>query len=91
MNIDIELHFEGIWMLETKNDNVREWLRENIDGEQSWLGNSLACKERYMDNLCIGLIGAGFNIMHKQSKMLMAIDPEEDDQFLEWVDMPEDE
>lgn len=54
----------SIYMVLPHNDECRDWLRENTDGQ--WLGGgvlaSLAVEPRYVGDLCTGLSDAGFEL-----------------------------
>jgi hypothetical protein len=40
------------------NDEARDWLQEHTDGQ--WFGDALAVEPRYVENLLVGAVDAGF-------------------------------
>ncbi len=57
---DVEITNCGsIVLFHASNKAAHEWIEENVSGETTWFGNSLAVEPRYAGDLAEGMQGAG--------------------------------
>jgi hypothetical protein len=43
-------------------DAASEWIRDNVDPDAQWFGQSLVVEPRYLADLCAGMQGDGLTI-----------------------------
>ena len=61
--IDIAIGDHGSIILFTPmNDEAKKWIRDNVQPDAQWYGNSLAVERRYAANLADGMRIHGFNL-----------------------------
>lgn len=50
----------SIFLVRPINPEVKNWLVENVSGENQWFGGAMVVEPRYVDNLVDGLESSGF-------------------------------
>lgn len=52
----------SLWAVQPLTDAARDWLTDNIVGENQWIAGALAVEPRYVEPLLGGITDAGFTI-----------------------------
>ncbi len=53
---------ESISLLTPKHEGAKLWIKENVNGEQTWLGNGLVVEHRYISDLLGGIDYDGLTV-----------------------------
>ena len=63
-------------------ESAKTWIKENVSGEQSWLGSGLAVERRYISDLLGGIDYDGLTVEERHCEI-------ENDDGEEWIRGPE--
>lgn len=50
----------SIVLVHPHTNDVRDWLRDNVDPEAQWFGRALVVEPRYVEQLVTALVDEGF-------------------------------
>jgi len=63
MSFDVVIQGQGVFMIDPLSERAKQWIEENIRGEQTWLHDMLACEgSRNTRAIVAGMVRDGLNV-----------------------------